>query len=110
MPPSSSTCENESGCICKGATLAVAVDGPVADVGRFDFWPSLTLWRRDLSQTDEFYDTCLVRAWRSSVSAGTVRALLQILSTLKSSGHFLLSLLVRPAMVATASCPFLYRQ
>jgi hypothetical protein len=76
-PPSSPTCENESGCICKGATLAVMVDSPVVDLPTIDVMPILSPSRLDVTPTVAAADSDAADLWRASLSAGTVRALLQ---------------------------------
>jgi hypothetical protein len=71
-------CENESGCICNGATLVVAVDAPPADATSLDLADQLAAVAWGIGLTDAtrtVINSPLERA--PCLSAQKMRALLQ---------------------------------
>jgi hypothetical protein len=76
LPPAAA-CENESACICKGATLADSVECPATDLLRWHGLHALSSAGLDPSRFPELLELYPVHAWTARNSTGTVRALLQ---------------------------------
>jgi hypothetical protein len=71
-------CENESGCICKGATLVVAVDAPPAGATSFDLAEHLAAVAWGIGLTDATRTVIKAPLERAPcLSAQKMRALLQ---------------------------------
>ena len=75
--PISASCENESGCICKGATLVAPAQAPSLEMGLPDVSFGASPEGIDLTATNSFRGLDSPSPPRWPTSAQTVRALLQ---------------------------------